>query len=652
MHNLNISEEDFQKIEAEEKDIQKTGIANMMIVKKKYLIYINHDEKHSVNLKEFNNELEVPSRILFKTLILFDPVPKEVYTLHTIGRYRSNDWTYKHKVNNLNDLKSRIIDRFCDDWDKGLEGEEHGKAISWLFDEKYEDVTTSSKGRKNMSTIIKVFSAKNRRLAIIRKHSEYDSGCFMGGGGRKHNEDVDFIAKAFKPKDQRYNYVSPGREFKGDVWLDDDLIGKITSKELDLMCTNKYSDDDKKMILVDKKYYANVQNKLRRQIMSAKLEQEEEEVKEVMESKSQKEFNKGSLTRNGITFTKKSISYNDLVIEGPKIEEYIHKANLITSENNDFNSIVAGYIDYILDVEWIQDRNDYNSGRYEYKFNGKANIKLGKVKIKITSDKNIYIWTDKRNRIRKDEIAQILINGLQYDSQEEYDKFVEEASSISLRVKNILDNGLTFQLVATRTNDNDLSNDTTEIQISLKIEREKSKNYLILDKKKLQIKDMNKLFNLQGDTSHANYNKYPGVQRPIKFLFDSVNDITPKDIGDLIKTGKKRFIQKVKKSKEFIEHAVKLTGATKVSDGYIVKGMSGKEYWVGNDLNVYTWKNGKKDDYLCIIDVDSERDIAGKNDCIAKRLLALSKDKVVANEIYTKGDHVDGYWKEIMEEKQ
>ena len=649
MHNLGIKEEDFQNIEAETKDTQKTGIANILIAKKKYLIYIDHDEKHSIYLKEFNNDLEVPSRILFKTLILFDPIPKEIYTLHTIGSYRSRDWAYKHKVKNLEELKTRVIDRFCDDWDKRLDLKLHGKAIYWLFDEPYEDVT-NAKSRKQMSTIIKVFSAKNRRLAIIRKHSQWEGGGFMGRC-RETKEDTEFLVKAFKPSDQRYNYVSPGREFLDQIWLNDDMIGKLAAKELELI-KNRYGerdDDGDNIVLIDKKLYANIQNTLRRQIISAKREQEEEETKGDMESKADKEWgNKGKITRNGILFTKKNISYQDLIIEGPDMERYIDGQNLITAENNDFNSIVAGYIDYILDVNWIQDRHDYNKGRYEYKFKGKAKLKIGKVNIKISADKNIYIWTEERNRIRKDEISKVLMGALSYDDQKEYNKFVEEVSSISLRIKNILDKGLTFQLMASRTDDNDLSKDSCEVQITLNINREKSKNYLMLsDNKRLQINDMNKLFNLQSDTSHANYNKYPGVQRPIKFLFDSVNDITPKDIGDIIKDGKKRFNAKIKKSREFINHAVKITNAEKVMGGYVVKGTSGKEYYIGEDLQVYTWKNGEKDNYLCIVDVDSENDVSGRNDCIAKRLLALSKDKVVAKEIYAMGDGVDLRWKDL-----
>lgn len=645
MHELGIKDCDFKKIESEEKDTSKTGIANMLNLKDKYLVYVNHDDKHSIYLKEFDNKLETPSRILFKTLITFEPVPKEVYMLHTIGRYKSHDWAYKHKAKNLKELKKRIIDRFCDDWDKVLKDDKQIRALFWLFGENYKDIK-KIKSRKNMSTIVKVFSAKNRRLAIIRQHNEWETSFWMGGGGEL-KEEVEFIAKAFKPSDPRYNYVSPGREFKKDIWINDDLSGKVTPKEIDLI-ERKCNDNDE-FILVDNKFYANVQNQLRRQIISAKREQEEEDIKDKMETKAEKEWNsKGKLIRNGITFTRKKISYGDLIIEGPKIDKYIYRNNLITSENNNFNSIVAGYIDYILDVEWIQDRYDCSKGRCEYKFDGEANLKIGKVKVKLTSDKNnIYIWTKKRNRIRKDEIAKVLIRALSYEKQEEYDNFIEEVSRVSLRIKNILDGGLTFKLVATPTQDNDLSKDVCEVQITLNIKREKNKNYLILKDKKLQIRDMGKLFKLQKDVDGSSYQKYPGIQRPIKFLFDSVNDITPKDIGDLIKEGKKRFAKKVKKSREFIEHAVKITESKRVMDGYIVKGISGKEYFVGDDLQVYTWKKGEKDSYLCIIDVDSEKDIAGKNDCIAKRLLALRNDKVVAKDIYENGDKVDKYWNNI-----
>ena len=85
--------------------------------------------------------------------------------------------------------------------------------------------------------------------------------------------------------------------------------------------------------------------------------------------------------------------------------------------------------------------------------------------------------------------------------------------------------------------------------------------------------------------------------------------------------------------------------------GYFVNGLSGTTYFIGDNSEVWTIKNGKQDQYLCIIDIDSNRnDEAGENDCIAKRILALSKDKVVAKEIYENGDRMDKHWLEIQEE--
>ena len=158
------------------------------------------------------------------------------------------------------------------------------------------------------------------------------------------------------------------------------------------------------------------------------------------------------------------------------------------------------------------------------------------------------------------------------------------------------------------------------------------------------------------------------MQRTIRLLYQSINAITAKSIGDLIRNGRKEYRilvarqkaeqeAKTKRSREFIEHAVKLTKAKKVNEGYLVRGLSGTTYFVNENLQVYTTKKeqGKirPDKYLCIVDEDyyNKEDEARKNDRIAKRLLMLSKDKVTAREIWENGDFQDKWWRDIMDYK-
>ena len=67
---------------------------------------------------------------------------------------------------------------------------------------------------------------------------------------------------------------------------------------------------------------------------------------------------------------------------------------------------------------------------------------------------------------------------------------------------------------------------------------------------------------------------------------------------------------------------------------------------------INTMKNGKADQYLCIIDLGSKAEgKAGVNDTIAQRLLSLSQDKKVADEIYSLGDKMDKHWRDIQKEE-
>ena len=648
MYGLGITEEDFVKIEKEVNDISKTGIANMLKAKGK-LVYVSHDDKSNIMIKKNTKDLIIPSRILCKTMITFEPVPKEIYTLHTIARYRSQDWEYKFIADNLEELKDRIVERFVDKYDKVIGNEEQLKAIFWLFDEKFKPV--DQKSRKNMSTIVKVFSGKNKRLALIRNHHTYESSCWMGNT-RDESEEVEYKAQTFKARDPRYNYVCEGREFKEGIWLDDELLGKVSAAELRII-NNKKGVDGEGFLLLTAREYANIQNSIRVEMMTARRQQEDKELKVTMESKAEKDFkNKKKVVRNGISFTHKGISYDDLELKGPNIEHFISRNNIITADNPDFNSIVSSFIDYILESDYINSRG-YGIGRVEINFDGEAELKIGKVKAHIKGDKkNVWMILEGiRHRVRKDEIADILRNALGYDEQKEFDEFVKEVSSVSLRLKKVLDNGLSFKIQVSPTSDNDLSkSDYGVFFISLKVEREKSKNYLMLPDKRLKICSMGDMFRLQDQLNEGNWRMASEgyVQRTIKILFKGVSDITPQDVGELIKNGKQQHKDRINRSLEFVKNAVRLTKAIAKNEGWVVKGMSGKEYYVGKDLSVYTWKNNKKDNYLCIIDVDSDtKDLAGRNDCIAKRLLALSKDKIVAKDIYDKGDHVDKYWKTL-----
>ena len=110
LYKLKISEQEFSEIEDEIRHEERTGLS-IKAVKKGFSICVSHDEKHKVIIKkiEFDGKLPQPkSRVLFKTLILFEDLPDEIYTLHQIAQYRALDTEIKRVANTMEDLKDKI----------------------------------------------------------------------------------------------------------------------------------------------------------------------------------------------------------------------------------------------------------------------------------------------------------------------------------------------------------------------------------------------------------------------------------------------------------------------------------------------------------------------------------------------------------------
>jgi hypothetical protein len=178
----------------------------------------------------------------------------------------------------------------------------------------------------------------------------------------------------------------------------------------------------------------------------------------------------------------------------------------------------------------------------------------------------------------------------------------------------------------------------------LPIIREKNKFFTIIHGQKYKVKDINALLDL-GKVING-YVKDGYLQRAIRLLYKGISDITPKQIGDLIEDGNKQYLKlmkqieeerntKFKRSKEFLANAIKLSNANVVKGGWIVKGTSGKFYFVNKEAKVYEVEDGKQGRYICIVNKYYDGQENWINDEIANRLLHLSKDLKLVEEIHT-----------------
>jgi len=177
--------------------------------------------------------------------------------------------------------------------------------------------------------------------------------------------------------------------------------------------------------------------------------------------------------------------------------------------------------------------------------------------------------------------------------------------------------------------------------LSLPLKRAKNKNYTTIDGIEYQIQNVQALFDLGKDINRIGTGGY--LQRTIKLLNKAIKGITPKTIGDIIKNGRGEYlklqeriqienVEKCKRADEFVEHAVRVSRAKKIKDGYKVIGISGKVYTVNSQtLAVY-----EGDRYVCLVDMGTDRHTEwGLKDALAKRLLMLAHDLKVADEIDT-----------------
>ncbi|MBZ0175598.1 MAG: hypothetical protein OI860_00685 (plasmid) [Candidatus Methanoperedens sp.] len=694
IHSLSITEEEFSDLEREQKATDRTGVY-IRCVRQGYSIAVSHDENHKIIIREIKKDFPTPCRVLFKTLIPFDELPEEIYTLHAIAQYRALDTDMKFRSNNMEELKDRICERFIDNFPKELGrfyddthyNELHSydedkratwgelktklierqlRALFWLFGEDYEKFEREVKvARKNVPRIIKVFERNNRRMAIIQRSDDYEKR----RGGMMYNpawfESVKgnvLMIRCFKPGNPQYNYVDLNREMylpngideTAEIWLDDDLFEKIDYPELKVFSKRLFSGREaenlngKRWTLLTADEFNKKQTLLRIEVMSATRHHQEEEAKKALVKNIEAQFKKGKVVRQGITFTKNSIECEGVLVKNDRLGHFVMRNNIHLQREPEFSKIVKDFICFILNIDAVW--SNYSSGvNYVCNFAGKETILIGKVKLCIENRKNSIFVND--HRIAKNDLVDVIFTALFHRNQNDFDQYLAYSSRVNLTLQKVLsDGGISFELKIDKTTDNELPTDEAKMILSLPLHREKNKNFTTINGTDYQIQDLNAFFDLGKDINSARIGYGGGgyLQRTIRLLYKAIKGISPKEIGEIIKNGEQEYArlqerrrlenaEKLKKANGFLAEAVRLSKAEKLKDGYLVVGKSGKPYTVNsNTLAVYDMENGGKGRYCCIVDMGTSTDEEwGRKDALAKRLLMLAHDLKVADEIHT-----------------
>jgi len=178
--------------------------------------------------------------------------------------------------------------------------------------------------------------------------------------------------------------------------------------------------------------------------------------------------------------------------------------------------------------------------------------------------------------------------------------------------------------------------------MTLPLKMKDKKVYAEIIGKEFRVKDINALFDLEKEIDTSRY--YGNMlNRAIKLLYKSLEGISPQEIGEIIKECKIENLNRIERSKQFVENAIRISKAETMTfqnvKGWVVQGKSKKVYFIGSDLKVWELQNKdevKKARYVCIVDDKSARnDEALKQDYIAKRILFLYNDNDVKAEIHT-----------------
>lgn len=693
LHSLDITEDEFEDLEQEQKHVERTGLY-IGCIKKGFSICVSHDQNHKIIIKRIKEGMPSPSRVMFKTLITFDGLPEELYTLHAIAQYRTLDTDIKYRADNIEELKDRICDRFVDNHPKTLGdyyetnnyySDMHSydenkrtkwasaksalinkqlKALFWLFGEDYNKFEKIVKAaRRNIARIVKVFERNNRRLAIIHRVDDYDK---RRGGGSMYGpvwyetvQGSNLMIRCFRPGSKQYDYVDVNREIYlpidgaevTEIWLDDDLFEKTSHEELKVLSRRLFADqtdESKRWLLLSADEFNKKQTLIRIEVMSATRKAQQQQATNDLVKRIDTQFKKGKVVRQGIIFKKNSIECEGIVVRNDKMGEFIMMNRVHLQQEPEFRKIVQDFVCYILNINAA---HNYNTGKTAYfcEFNGEETIDIGKVRLHIESKgNNIYI---NNYRIGKDDLVEIIFKAISFTDQERFDEYLKYSSNVNLALQKALtDRGVSFELTVDITDDNALAAKSTKMILSMPIKREKGKNCTTIDGKDFKIQNLKAFLDIgkEVDGIRIGYGGGGYLQRTIKLLYKSIKGITPKDIGLLIKNGEKEYekiqariieenAEKSRRADEFVSRAIETTKAQEIDGGFRVTGISGKEYTVNSEsLSVYEDDGSEKGRYVCIVDMEHRASTEwAKKDALARRLVMLSHDLKVADQVHT-----------------
>lgn len=363
------------------------------------------------------------------------------------------------------------------------------------------------------------------------------------------------------------------------------------------------------------------------------LQAEEAEATAAMEKKikvkiEELKLPEGTFKLNDVTYTNSTIEYENQVLSLKGQKNWVYNLVAISTRYHQFNTLNFDILTDLF-IDRIQNSLDAKTTSVNCKI-GNVNVTLER---KISNGKNkssLTRYLINKVRINKDEVRQCLQKALCFNEDKDYNAFLEQVSSCSLKVHHHLHNGLILHV----DDDFGFAGDDRKINLKFHIERDKNKNYLLVKGNKYNISDTNRLFNLA--------NK-PTLLHIVNELISgkSVNGVTANMIKDIIQEAKQNYQDDLDRMNSMLERTekmfnlsvtnnVSLENGININKAYIVKGQI-REYCVDaeNENKVFSYPEGR---YICMVD---KNNVTHGVDRLINRLFALNNDKLISEEVST-----------------
>ena len=325
-----------------------------------------------------------------------------------------------------------------------------------------------------------------------------------------------------------YNYLDEGRFFTENVISDFEL----SKKEIEFLEKEKTTFLRNKDFGYNEVFYSTkeeIKNSHRAWERKETLENRETEEKSEIEENIKKLLGKkGSITLNGIKRSRSGF----FEYQNNKIGYKGYNVLQIENEEKDFNEIFNKIVwNYLNSSEILE---PLECGNF-------------KINIKMKQSKNNYgsMYYVEGIRINKDEREDVIKRAICYQNKKDFKEFLKEVSKCSINIHNVLATGLTFSI-------------KEDIFTNIPLVRENNHHFIVYEKSKYRISNINTLINLQS-VRVSNYSYYNNKKFNVNLLAEYLeknSELNYDKAIEVIKEGLKGYKQALRKAKQLLKETI------------------------------------------------------------------------------------------------